>query len=364
MNSKKYNNIKLALSIIKATISFIIVLGFVYFGFSKDLVLYLTEYTSNEYLLLLLFTFVTSIAMSCIFFPLTFYTDFVLEHKYDLSNQTFLAWVWENLKAALVGSILGVPLLMLFFYILISYGNLWWLPFSIILFIVTVILSKILPIIILPIFYKISPIDDDDLKERIMKLSKNVNMKIENVFQFNMSKNTKKANAAFTGFGKTKKILLGDTLTEEFTNEEIETVIAHELGHYKHKHIIINIVVSTLSSFLTLYLISLLYSSSISLFGFQNITDIAALPILLLWGMLIGLVTTPLTSILSKKHEYQADEYAVKTTNKKDIFINTLIKLTDKNLSDKEPHPFVEWFFYSHPSIKNRIKNINSISNI
>jgi STE24 endopeptidase len=301
--------------------------------------------------------------MSLLFFPLNFYTDFLLEHKYDLSNQTFLAWIWENMKAALVGSILGVPLLMLFYYILSSYGNLWWLPFAIILFIVSVILSKILPIIILPIFYKISPIEDEDLKERIMKLSENVNMRIENVFQFNMSKNTKKANAAFTGFGKTKKILLGDTLTEEFNNDEIETVIAHELGHYKHKHIIINIIVSTLSSFLTLYLISFLYSSSISLFGFENINDIAALPILLLWGMLIGLITTPLTSILSRKHEYQADEYAVKTTNKKDIFINTLIKLTDKNLSDKEPHPFVEWFFYSHPSIKNRIKNINSISN-
>ena len=171
-----------------------------------------------------------------------------------------------------------------------------------------------------------------------------------------MSKNTKKANAAFTGLGKTKKILLGDTLTSEFTNDEIETVIAHELGHYKHKHIIINIVVSTISSFVTLYLISVFIRNiHLSWFGFSKITDIAALPLLSLWGMLIGLIQTPLTNILSRKHEYQADEYAVKSTNKKEIFINTLTKLTEQNLGDKDPHPFVEWFFYSHPSIKNRI---------
>jgi len=222
-------------------------------------------------------------------------------------------------------------------------------------------LAKIVPIIILPLFYKVSPIEDDDLKNRIYKLSENVNLKIENIFQFNMSKNTKKANAAFTGLGKTKKILLGDTLTEEFSNDEIETVIAHELGHYKYKHIVKNIAIGTISSFLTLYLISVLYTNSIGWFGFSQITQIAALPILSLWGMIIGLIQTPLTNILSRKYEHQADDYAVQATKKRDVFVNTLEKLTEQNLGDKEPHPFVEWFFYSHPSIKRRIAYINSI---
>ena len=159
-----------------------------------------------------------------------------------------------------------------------------------------------------------------------------------------------------------KKILLGDTLTDEFSKDEIETVIAHELGHYKHKHILINILIGTITSFLTLYLLSIFYSNSLSWFGFEKITDIAALPILSLWGMLIGLIQTPLTNIISRKHEYQADEYAVKSTKKKEIFINTLTKLTEQNLGDKDPHPFVEWFFYSHPSIKNRIAYIEALT--
>lgn len=362
MEAKKYNNIKLFIGISKTIITFVLIFLFVTIGYSEGLIEYFKQSINNQYLILLAFVFTTGLGMSILFFPVNFYTGFILEHKYNLSNQKFLAWIWENLKAALVGGVIGIPLLLIFYYVLERYGNLWWLPFSILLFVVSVILSKIVPIIILPLFYKITPIEDEDLKSRIMKLSKNVNMKVENIFQFNMSKNTKKANAAFTGLGKTKKILLGDTLTSDFTNDEIETVIAHELGHYKHKHIIINIVVGTISSFVTLYLLSVFYQNSLGWFGFSKITDIAALPILSLWGMIIGLIQTPLTNILSRKHEYQADEYAIKSTKKKEVFINTLNKLTDQNLSDREPHPFIEWFFYSHPSIKNRVTYINNLN--
>ncbi len=362
MDSKKYNNIKLGIGVTKTVVTFILILSFVTFGYSENLVEYINKFTINPYLALLAFVVITGIAMSLVFFPVNFYTDFLLEHKFKLSNQTFIAWVWENIKATLVGGVIGLPLLLVFYFVLETYGSLWWLPFAILMFIVSVVLSKIVPIVILPLFYKISPIEDEDLKERILRLSENVNLKVENIFQFNMSKNTKKANAAFTGLGKTKKILLGDTLTNEFTNDEIETVIAHELGHYKHKHIIINLIVSTITSFFTLYLLSVLYNVSLEWFGFKNIIEIAALPILSLWGMIIGLVQAPLTNILSRKHEYQADEYAVKSTNKKEVFIGTLSKLTEQNLGDKDPHPFVEWFFYSHPSVKNRVAHINKLS--
>ncbi len=361
MNSKKYNNIKLAVGISKSILTFVLILLFVVLGYSSRLENYLHNFTDSQYLTLLLFVFIVGLIFSIIFFPVNFYSDFYLEHKFNLSNQTFFAWIWENTKASLIGGAIGIPLLLLFYFVLISYQEMWWLPFAILLFFVSVILAKIVPVIILPLFYKVSPIEDDDLKNRIYKLSENVNLKIENIFQFNMSKNTKKANAAFTGLGKTKKILLGDTLTKEFSNDEIETVIAHELGHYKYKHIIKNLVIGTISSFVTLYLISELYSNSIGWFGFSQITQIAALPILSLWGMIIGLIQTPLVNILSRKYEYQADDYAIRTTQKREVFVNTLEKLTEQNLGDKEPHPFVEWFFYSHPSIKRRIAYINSI---
>lgn len=238
----------------------------------------------------------------------------------------------------------------------------WWLPFALLMFLLSVILAQVVPIIILPIFYKITPIENENLKERIVSLSINAGLKVENVFKFNMSKNTKKANAAFTGLGKTKRILLGDTLLDNYTNDEIETVIAHELGHYKKKHIIKNIAVGTVSSFLTFFLIAQLHNLSLSWFGFLNITQISSLPLLALWGALIGLIQTPISNLISRKFEYEADKYAVSSTTKTDAFITTLEKLTEQNLGDREPAPLVEWFFYSHPSIKNRIASIRSLS--
>jgi STE24 endopeptidase len=266
-----------------------------------------------------------------------------------------LKWIWENIKGLLVSLVIGVPILLIFYFLLNYFGNYWWLPFAIIMFFVSVVLSQIFPILIFPIFYKITPIENESLKDRITKLANSANLKVENVYKFNMSKNTKKANAAFTGLGKTKRIILGDTLLDNYSDDEIETVIAHELGHFKKKHIIKNIIIGTASSFLTLYVIALLYQSSFSWFGFDSITQVAALPLLTIWSMLIGIIQTPLGNILSRKFEYEADEYAVIETKKPLAFKNTLEKLTVQNLGDKEPHPFVEWFFYSHPSIKNRI---------
>ena len=355
MDSKKYNNIKLGFSIGEGVLSFVLILLFVLTGLSLNLQNYVNQITSNSYLLFLLFTMVTGISMAIIFSPINFYTGFYIEHKYNLSNQTFFKWIWEGTKGVAVSSVIGIPLLLFFYYTLNQFGNLWWLPFAIVLFIVSVILARVVPVFILPLFYKITPIEDEDLKSRINSLAKDAGIKVENVYKFDMSKNTKKANAAFTGIGKSKRILLGDTLLENYTKDEIETVIAHELGHYKKKHIIKNIIIGTVASFLTLFIISYLYKISIRWFGFDRITIVAALPLLSLWIMLVGLIQTPLTNILSRKYEYEADEYAVSSTGKPVSFESTLEKLTEQNLGDKNPHPFVEWFFYSHPSIKNRI---------
>lgn len=361
MNAKRYNNIKLAIGIFEGIAGFILMLLFVWLGYSLQLQNYLSEFIQNNYLLLIAFLFTVGIAGTILSAPVSYYSGFYLEHKYNLSNQTFGKWIFEGLKGAAVSTVIGIPILLVFYYSLNQFGNLWWLPFAIIMFFFSVILSQLFPILILPIFYKLTPIDDEDLKDRIRKLAKDAGIKVENVYRFNMSKNTKKANAAFTGLGKTKRIILGDTLIENFSHDEIETVIAHELGHYKKKHIIKNLIIGTVSSFLTLFVIASLYKISLIWFDFENITQIAALPLLALWSMLIGLIQSPLGNMLSRKYEYEADEYAVRETESPNVFINTLEKLNEQNLGDKEPHPFVEWFFYSHPSVKRRIGAINSI---
>ncbi|VAX27534.1 Peptidase, M48 family [hydrothermal vent metagenome] len=357
-NAKKYNNIKLYISITKGVVSFFAIIAFVYFGYSNELESYLKSYTENQYLLLLLFVVVVGFVSSVINFPVKFYTEFYLEHKYELSNQTFWKWIWEDFKGLLVGLVIGVPILLLFYWVMLTFGDLWWLVFSIAMFLISVVLAQIVPVVILPIFYKITPLENEEIKNRVLRLAADVKMKVENVFQFNMSKNTKKANAAFTGLGRTKRIILGDTLLDNYTEDEIETVLAHEFGHYKHKHIIKNLFIGTATSFLTFFIMAKLYDLSLPWFGFTEITQVSALPILSVWAMLIGLISTPLGNMLSRKFEYQADEYAIQVTGKPEAFINTLEKLTDQNLGDKEPHPFVEWFFYSHPSVEKRRERI------
>ena len=362
MNSKKYNNIKLTLGIAETILVFILTLLFVYSGYNRMLFDILYSCSDSDYLVLILFTVITGAVASIILFPLNFYSSYILEHKYKLSNQTLLKYFVESLKSILVSGVIGIPILLLFYFILKEFGDNWWLIFAIAMFFISVILSQIFPILIFPIFYKVKPIENEELKERIKMLATDAGLKVQNVYSFDMSKSTKKANAAFTGLGKTKRIILGDTLLSSYSSDEIETVIAHELGHYKKKHIIKNIIFGTINSFVMFFLISVLYKNSLSWFGFSSITEIAALPLLTLWAMLIGLIQTPIGNMLSRKFEYEADQYAVEATNKPLSFIQTLNKLTEQNLGDKEPHPFVEWFFYSHPSIKKRISAIENFA--
>lgn len=360
MDSKKYNNTKLALGIFKSASVFILMFLFIWLGFSESLDKYLSDFFPDSYLRFIVFILVISTATGIIFSPFSFYLGYYLEHKYKLSNQTIIKWMWENLKGLLLSMVIGIPVLLLFYYSLNSFQELWWLPFSIMMFILSVGLARIAPIVILPIFYKIIPLDNAELKSRIARLAVDAGLKIENVYKFDMSKNTKKANAAFTGIGKSKRIILGDTLLDNFSDDEIETVIAHEMGHYKKKHIIKGIMFSTASSFLTFFIIAKLYESTFQFFGFNSIEQIAAIPLLLLWAMVVGIILTPLGNIFSRKHEYEADEYAIEVTGKPNSFISTLEKLTEQNLGDKSPHPFVEWFFYSHPSISKRIEAITN----
>ncbi|MEJ5262853.1 MAG: M48 family metallopeptidase [Ignavibacterium sp.] len=362
MNSKKYNNIKLAIGISETILIFILTFLFVYFGYSRKLSNFLYSYSESNYVVLILFTVITGAIASILLFPFNFYSSYILEHKYNLSNQTLLKYFTENIKSTLVSGVIGVPILLLFYFILKEFGDYWWLVFASAMFFISVILSQIFPVLIFPIFYKVKPIEDEELKERIKILAKDAGLKVKDVYSFNMSKNTKKANAAFTGLGKTKRIILGDTLLSSYSKDEIETVIAHELGHYKKKHIIKNIIFGTVNSFAMFFIISLLYKISLNWFGFTTITEVAALPLLTLWAMLIGLIQTPISNLLSRKFEYEADQYAIESTRKPLSFIQTLNKLTEQNLGDKEPHPFVEWFFYSHPSIKKRISAIENYS--
>ncbi|MCX6135009.1 MAG: M48 family metallopeptidase [Ignavibacteriales bacterium] len=357
--AKRYARIKLRLSLLGTALFFVLTICVLASDATRILEETARRFFDNDYGVLLVFTAALGVAEVILTLPLQYYSGFYLEHKYNLSNQTLSAWMWEGLKGSLVSIPIVVPLIAVLYYCVRTFGSLWWLPVGSLLFLVSVVLARLAPVLILPLFYKFKPLKDGELKTRILTLCHNVGMPVQGVFVFDMSKNTKKANAAFTGIGKSKRIILGDTLVANFRDEEIESVFAHELGHYKLRHIAVMMALGTVSSFFGLYLTALVYAHSLTWFGFVSLDQIAALPLLALWLGVYSLVANPITNMISRAHEYAADRFAVRLTGNAEALGNSLKKLASINLADVSPHPWVEFLFHSHPSIEKRIRAID-----
>lgn len=351
---KEYNKIKVRLSLADIFIDLALLVILAFSGISV-LIANIASFTGNEYMNFVMFIFIVGIIFSAIGFPLALYGSYFLEHRFGLSNQTLAKWFLERAKSSFIGALIGIPVAITFYFLLKSAGQFWWFYFSLFVFFVSVFLAKIAPVVIFPIFYKFKELDNLDLKTRLKSILENVNIDIKGIYSFNMSKDTKKANAGFTGLGKSKRIVLSDTLLENFNEDEIAVVFAHEAGHYRHRHIVKNILMSTIIIFATFFICGSLYGLTIENMGFEKIYELAALPVLILYLSIFGLVMMPLTNFISRKYEFEADSYALEVTGDMESFVSTMEKLADQNLADKEPHPLVEFIFYSHPSIKRRI---------
>ncbi|MGB4268450.1 MAG: M48 family metallopeptidase [Spirochaetota bacterium] len=349
-----YTKTKLTLSIIHMVLE-LALLGIGAFTIAKPLYQLLSPLIHKEYMLLITFFAAFGGILSLILLPLEFYQSYIIEHKFNLSNQSVLDWCIEELKSLLVSLVIGLPLVLVFYYF-IKTTDLWWLYFAIVVFIFAIVMAKVAPVLIFPLFYKFTPIDNQQLYDSLQKLMNHHDLQVKGIFSFNLSKDTKKANAAFTGLGKTRRIILSDTLLQGFTVDEITTVFAHELGHYAHKHIVKNIFVSGFLIICSFFICNSVYEITLHYAGFAYRYDIAALPILLFYLSLFSLIVMPLINTLSRYYEKQADIYALTITNNPEAFISTMEKLAAMNLSQKEQHPLIEFFLYSHPTIAKRIE--------
>lgn len=246
-------------------------------------------------------------------------------------------------------------MLMFFYYALRTYGVGWWFPVGAFVFVFSVILGRLAPVLIFPLFYKFEPLDEDaPLTKTIAAMCSAQGLRVAGVFRFNMSKTTKKANAAFTGLGKSRRVLLADTLLDHFTEDEIEAIVAHELGHFKLKHIWVGMIQGTLMTFLGLYIVAQFHH-------FLSGGDVAGLIHLPWLGLLMGVysfLTGPISNALSRRHEFAADRFSLNLMGSGGALINGLERLATMNLADRDPHPAVEFMFHSHPSIKRRVEAI------
>lgn len=355
--AKEYSHIRRRLFLVDLALAGVYVILWLVTGWSVDLRNFLLSLTTNEWLIVAGFLVVFGGIYFVIDLPLSYYSGFVLPHRYDLSTQSLKDWIFDMFKGVLLGGVLGLIVVEIIYFVLRISPDLWWLWAGIILLFFNVILANLAPVLLLPIFYKFVPLEEehDDLVARLINLAEQAGTRVRGVYKFDMSRRTKAANAAITGLGNTRRIILGDTLIDEFTDDEIETVLAHELGHQVHHDIPIGILVESLITLGGLYLASLVLDWGVAAFGFESISDIAAMPLFVLVIGIYGLVTMPLGNAYSRQRERRADEYALQVTGKGAAYASALTRLANQNLAEADPEPWVETLLYSHPALAKRI---------
>jgi STE24 endopeptidase len=289
--------------------------------------------------------------------PLSFTSGYLLPKRFGQSNQTLVGWISDQIKSGLMAGLLGLLVLEAIYAALRAFPETWWLWAAGFLLFFSVLLANLAPVLLLPLFYKFTPLGEEhaELTRRLLLLSQRANAHVQGVYRFDMSRRTKDANAALTGLGKTRRILLGDTLLAEFTTDEIETILAHELAHHVHRDIPLGLAFDSVVTLVGLYLASLALEWGVVYFGFESVADIAALPLFVLVMAGYGLLTMPLTNGFSRWRERRADEYALQTTRKSAAFASAMTRLANQNLADASPAPWEEFLLHSHPSLSKRV---------
>ncbi len=355
--AKRYENVKLILDSINGTL---IPLAFcaVLFLTSGSVLLsrLLNSVTGSYWISLWLYLIVFFIILQLIAMPLSFYSGYIVDHKFSLSTQTPQGWVVDELKGLgieLVFGILGGSVL----YYLIGNLSLWWVAAAAIFAVFSILLSIILPFVILPIFYKVSPLSDVNLKESLLQMSKKFGARnVDRVLVADESRRSIRANAFFSGVGKSRSIVLFDTLLNNFTHREITTVVAHELGHYVNKDIWKDALISGIAIIPPFYVADYLLRSAVTPLSLPSITDPAGIPLVFAALIGIGFMLQPITNWLSRIVERRADEFALKTADDSEAQASSERRLADLSLSVDSPSRLVELLFYTHPPSSKRVR--------
>ena len=355
--SRRYNIEKLKISILRN----VVYVGWMIYLLSGGLVIeinsYLKGFSLDEYLhnLGIILTIFVLIHLSML--PLSYFSTFVIEEKYGFNTSTNKLFLRDNFLSLLMTLILITIMSSIFFY-LVSFTEIWWLLLASTMFIFIILSIYIYPTYISPIFNKFDNLDDDVIKSEIRDLSKQTNFSINNLYVMDKSKRTKHPNAYFTGFKNNRRIVFYDTLIDLLSPKEIKAVLAHEIGHYKHNHIIKSLIVSTAVIFIGMFFLSSLINN-VSYLEFLNlpINEASQLIALVFTYQVISFFIEPFFSILSRSNEYEADNFASKQVDKEHL-VTSLIKLYKSNLSFLIPNKLYAMFYFSHPTILERINNL------
>ena len=361
-NNKSYASQKHRIALIKILFTPIILILFLIIGAPVYFSQLSAQITGNLSINLVFFYLITGAIYYMISFPLEYYSGFKLEHKYSLSNQAFKDWFIHEVKKGIVCFIVGIPFIFSVYSSLRFWPLHWWLITALLWFFMSVLLAKFAPILIIPLFYKYSPIKDAELKNRLIQLAEKAGFAAKGVYVINISRDTKKANAALIGMGRQKRIVLCDTLFGNFNDGEIESIMGHELGHHKNKHLLKLVLFGGASTVLTFFITNVLFLHFHSVFGYTLLCDFESLILIYAILSVLNILTLPIHNAFSRKLEKEADLFTLKITKDKEAFISTMNKLAIQNLSDPDPGKFYEILLYNHPPISRRISFAKSLS--
>lgn len=354
--ARRYNRVKRWLGVSDFVLGLVLLVALLVTGWSNSLrdLAYRAAF-QNYTLAVFLYVLMLMTAGKLLGLGLEYY-GFRLERRFQLSNQRLRSWVWDEFKAFLVGLVIATIFAELLYFILRQAPQYWWFIAWATFLMLFVLMAQLAPIVLFPIFYKFEPLKNEELKARLVRLSEQAGTQVRGVYQWKLSEKSKKANAALTGLGATRRIILADTLLDNYSADEIEAVLAHELGHHVHRHILKSIAVQAGITLIGFWAANwILHYTVDRMHMFETLSDFANLPLLALVSIVLSLLVLPALNAYSRYNERQADRYAFCSIPKVDPFISSMNKLAQQNLAERSPSKWVEWFFHSHPAISRRV---------
>jgi STE24 endopeptidase len=290
--------------------------------------------------------------------PLHYYSSYVLAHRYGLSRMRRGAWLKDRSMGLGLSVVLELVVIELVYVLLALLPESWWLWVALLLLMFSVVMTALAPVLILPLFYTFTPLPEGELSGRLLALAQRAHTHVRGVFILHLSEKTTGANAALMGLGRTRRIVVGDTMLDRYTTDEIEVVLAHELGHHVHHDLWKLLCGQSLFLLAGLFLANLAFHWGIEVQHFYPaLADSSTLPFFFALVSLCGLLVMPLSNGLSRVVEYQADEYALQATHKVEAFKSAMVRLANQNLAEMEPAPLIEWLCHSHPSLRKRLQH-------
>jgi STE24 endopeptidase len=306
-------------------------------------------------LAVVLYVIELAFAVELVTLPLSFYSEFVLERRYGLSGQRLGAWLRDEAKSLAVTIVVGAGAASLVYALIGRWPTSWWVPAGAAAALVTAGLTKLAPVVLLPLFYRMAPLDREPLGRRLVALAERAGAQVVGAYEWRLGEKTTRANAALAGLGATRRILVSDTMLAAYSDEEIEIVLAHELAHHVHGDIWKSVILESGLMFAGLFAAAAALEQSVAWLGLSGPADLAGLPVLLLAVGAVSLVGRPALQAISRAHERNADRFALELTRNPDAFVSAMRRLAAQNLAEERPSKIIEWLFYSHPPMRERI---------